>query len=61
MPARHDVLAQPEYVSLSIAPQQLTDRIAQAGGFPPMPEMAQRVLQLRANPYADIGDLDIMY
>lgn len=57
MPVRHDVLAQSECMPLTIAPQQLTDRIAQSGGFPPMPEMAQRVLQLRANPYADIRDL----
>lgn len=33
------------------------ERLADLRTLPPMPEMAQRILQLRANPYADLREL----
>lgn len=37
--------------------QHFRQRLEQVRQLPPMPEMAQRIVQLRANPYADIREL----
>lgn len=39
------------------SPADLRQRLEQIQQLPPMPEMAQRILQLRANPYADLREL----
>lgn len=38
-------------------PLDMRQRIREVSKLPPMPEMAQRIFQLRANPYASIEDL----
>lgn len=39
------------------APAEIREHLERIDQLPPMPDMAQRILQLRANPYADLREL----
>lgn len=52
-PQRHPRDARPE----PAPPMHIRERLGRIETLPAMPEMAQRILQLRANPYADLREL----